>query len=89
MTVLICRTDILEKGQQGLIGRTENLEKGQTEIISRTDNLGKGQDILAAGQKEKKELIKHTTTTMTENLPILYRNNYKTLEDYVEFLKLD
>jgi len=57
----------LMTGQKQLSTRLENVEKGQMELIGRTENLEKGQDLLSAGQNEIKELIKHTTTLMTEN----------------------
>ncbi|MDQ1002611.1 putative nuclease with TOPRIM domain [Neobacillus niacini] len=71
---LIDRTVNIEKGQIQLIGRTKNLEKGQMELLSRTENLEKGQDLLSAGQNEIKELIKHTTTLMTENFTYIRKD---------------
>ncbi|NHC42659.1 hypothetical protein G6549_22305 [Bacillus sp. MM2020_1] len=75
---LVNRTQRLEIGQKELIGRTEHLENGQKELIGRTEHLEKGQDVLSTGQNEIKELIKHTTTLMTENFTYI-RQDMKTL----------
>lgn len=71
---LLSRADNMENGQLKIIGRTENLEKSQQELIRLTGNLEKGQNILAAGQNEIKELIKHTTTLMTENFTYIRKD---------------
>ena len=44
------------------------------ELINHTLNLEKGQDILSAGQNEIKELIKHTTTLMTESFTYIRKD---------------
>jgi hypothetical protein len=54
----------LTKGQKELISLMENVEKSQTELTK----------LIELGQNEIKEMIKHTTTVMTENFTYIRKD---------------
>ncbi|MEH7255803.1 hypothetical protein V7111_27220, partial [Neobacillus niacini] len=47
---------------------------GQKQLSTRIENVEKGQDILATGQSEIKELIKHSATLMSENFTFIRKD---------------
>jgi chromosome segregation ATPase len=75
----------LETGQEEMTSRIGNLETGQGELTSRMGNLEtgqseltirleKGNEELKAGQAEIKDIIKHTTTLLTENFTYIRKD---------------
>jgi uncharacterized phage infection (PIP) family protein YhgE len=62
----------MEKGQEEITSGQVELTMGQKELASRMDNLEKGQN-------EIKEMIKHSTTLMTENFTYI-RKDMRTFE---------
>ena len=69
----------LTKGQRELTSRMENLETGQEEITSRME---KGYEELKAGQADIINIIKHTTSLMTENFTYI-RKDMRTFQSDV------
>nr|WP_263326456.1 hypothetical protein [Neobacillus sp. Marseille-Q6967] len=75
----------LIKSQKNFSILVENVERskaelvnGQKELITRSENLEKGQEGIMSGFNEIKDLIKHNTTLMTENVTYI-RKDMKTL----------
>jgi uncharacterized phage infection (PIP) family protein YhgE len=91
-TEITKNTKRLEEGQKELNNYTKRLEEGQKELNSNTKRLEEGQKELITGQHllttrmenlersqdELKDLIKHTTTLMTENFTYI-RKDMKSL----------
>jgi uncharacterized phage infection (PIP) family protein YhgE len=82
---LINRTENLEivqsalvDGQKELNTRTKKLEEGQKELITGQNQLSNRVENVVKGQDEIKDLIKHTTTLMTENFTYI-RKDMKSL----------
>ena len=69
----------LTKGQKEITSRMKNLETGQEEITSRME---KGYEELKAGQADIINIIKHTTTLMTENFTYI-RKDMRTFQSDV------
>ncbi|MBY0148126.1 hypothetical protein H0184_19925, partial [Neobacillus niacini] len=86
--VLNNHTERLEEGQKELNNHTKRLEEGQKVLNNHTERLEEGQKVLITGQHllttrmenversqdELKDLIKHTTTLMTENFTYIRKD---------------
>jgi uncharacterized phage infection (PIP) family protein YhgE len=76
------RTKRLEEGQKDLNNYTKKLEEGQKELIAGQNQLSTRMENVEKGQDEIKDLIKHTTTLLTDNFTYI-RKDMKTFANDV------